>query len=188
MTTDPTHGLSVQHADALWDAVAIPGPHTPSFPAQHERVCRAVAGIIAEMTAVREESPEDRAAAVRDDLLHAIDAAYANGVLGYRTPEDLLAAYDATRTPADQAELRDRIAMAIEDAPYRPDIRRAWQLADAVLAVLPEPANRATVLREAADVLDTLPSDASAFDVAEHKYKGGAAAERLRRMAEERPS
>jgi hypothetical protein len=47
------------------------------------------------------------------------------------------------------------------------------------------PADRAAILREAADVLDTLPVDASSFDKAEHKYKGGAAAERLRRMADE---
>jgi len=53
MTTNPTentHSLSVQHADALWDAVAIPGPRTPTFAEQHERVCRAVATILAEVT------------------------------------------------------------------------------------------------------------------------------------------
>ncbi|KUJ67098.1 hypothetical protein ACZ90_30535 [Streptomyces albus subsp. albus] len=44
---------------------------------------------------------------------------------------------------------------------------------------------RAEVLRGAADVLDTLPADASGFDRAEHKYKGGAAAADLRRMADE---
>jgi hypothetical protein len=44
-----TAGLTVQQADALWDAVAIPGPHTPTFTEQHERVCRAVAGILAEL-------------------------------------------------------------------------------------------------------------------------------------------
>ncbi|MFF7527328.1 hypothetical protein [Streptomyces pseudovenezuelae] len=43
------HRLSVQHADALWDAVAIPGPDTPTFTVQHERVCRAVADILDEM-------------------------------------------------------------------------------------------------------------------------------------------
>ena len=48
-TPDPTHGLSVQQADALWDAVAIPGPQEPTFPVQHERVCRAVAGILDEL-------------------------------------------------------------------------------------------------------------------------------------------
>lgn len=46
-------------------------------------------------------------------------------------------------------------------------------------------AARAAALHEAADVLDTLPADATSFDKAEHKYKGGAAAERLRRLADE---
>jgi hypothetical protein len=44
------HRLSVQHADALWDAVAIPGPDTPTFTVQHQRVCKAVADILDEMT------------------------------------------------------------------------------------------------------------------------------------------
>lgn len=77
-TGDPTHGLSVQHADALWDAVAIPGPTEPTFPMQHERVCRAVAGILDELRtppAVPVSSPPpdqtadraaDRAAVLRE--------------------------------------------------------------------------------------------------------------------------
>jgi hypothetical protein len=44
------HRLSVQHADALWDAVAIPGPTEPTFTEQHQRVCKAVADILDEMT------------------------------------------------------------------------------------------------------------------------------------------
>jgi hypothetical protein len=60
----------------------------------------------------------------------------------------------APSAPADRAALRDRIAMAIEDAPYRHDgTRRAWQLADAVLAVLPAPADRAAIYREVAEEL-----------------------------------
>jgi hypothetical protein len=44
---------------------------------------------------------------VRDQLLHALDFAYCQG-LGYSTPEDLLAAYDTNRTGADRtAVLRD---------------------------------------------------------------------------------
>lgn len=54
--TAPTHGLSVPHADALWDAVAIPGPHTPTYPEQHERVCRAVRDILDELTPARDEN------------------------------------------------------------------------------------------------------------------------------------
>jgi hypothetical protein len=37
---------------------------------------------------------------IRAQLLHAIDHAYTTGVLGYTSPEDLLAAYDNSRTPA----------------------------------------------------------------------------------------
>lgn len=48
--------------------------------------------------------------------------------------------------PADR-DLRDRIAQALEEADYRPDMRRG-DLADAVLAVLPTSADRA------ADVTD----------------------------------
>lgn len=63
--TSTTHGLSVQHADALWDAVAIPGPRTPTYPEQHERVCRAVRNILDELTPAPTE-PADRAAVLRD--------------------------------------------------------------------------------------------------------------------------
>jgi hypothetical protein len=57
---------------------------------------------------------------------------------------------DTTDPQGDQTALRDRIAMAIEDAPYRHDgTRRAWQLADAVLAVLPAPADDAAGVAEA---------------------------------------
>lgn len=65
---DPTHGLSVQHADALWDAVAIPGPTEPTFVAQHERVCRTVADLLAIATAP-----------VPDPDTAALDAADAEG-------------------------------------------------------------------------------------------------------------
>nr|WSZ21175.1 hypothetical protein OH837_48890 [Streptomyces canus] len=61
MPTNRTDGLTVQQADALWDAVAIPGPHTPTYPEQHDRVCRAVAGILAEL-------PAGRSAVLRDFL------------------------------------------------------------------------------------------------------------------------
>jgi len=61
-------------------------------------------------------------------------------------------AYTCPGPPAD-GNLRDRIAQALEAADYRPDMRRG-DLADAVMAVLPAPADRAAVLREAADVAD----------------------------------
>jgi hypothetical protein len=47
----PASRLSGQHADALWDAIAPPGPARPSYPVQHERVCRVVADIVDEVTA-----------------------------------------------------------------------------------------------------------------------------------------
>ncbi|MGC4918677.1 hypothetical protein [Streptomyces albogriseolus] len=65
--------------------------------------------------------PTQAAAEIREQLLHAIDHAYTTGVLGYGTPEDLLAAYDTSRTPpatepTDRAALREQIAAAIRSA------------------------------------------------------------------------
>lgn len=68
---DHTHGLSVQHADALWDAVAIAGPAQPTFPEQHERVCRVVARILDEMTPARVE-PTAGQAALRDRIAEVL--------------------------------------------------------------------------------------------------------------------
>jgi hypothetical protein len=101
---------------------------------------------------------------VREHLLDALDFAYCQG-LGYSTPEELLAAYDATLLPAptDQTALRDRIAAAIIESDGVPSFEFAAKLhrvaafreADAVLTVLPELADRAAIraaaLREAAD-------------------------------------
>lgn len=96
-----THGLSVQHADALWDAIATPGPDRPTFVEQHEGVCRVVAGIIGELT-------------------------------------------PGAEPPADRAALRDRITAAIKSVPgYYLTDDEAREAADAVLAVLPPPADRA---------------------------------------------
>ncbi|MYW46356.1 hypothetical protein [Streptomyces sp. SID161] len=63
----------------------------------------------------------------------------------------LAAAAPAGPAPAtDRGTLRDRIALAIEDAPFRVDgTRRAWQLADAVLAVLPAPDQQTAEIRAA---------------------------------------
>ncbi|WP_030672312.1 hypothetical protein [Streptomyces sp. NRRL B-1347] len=55
---DARDGLTVQQADALWDAVAVPGPRTPTYPEQYERVCRAVAAILAEQ-AIRTDLESD---------------------------------------------------------------------------------------------------------------------------------
>ena len=134
---DPTHGLSVQHADALWDAVAIPGPRQATFTEQHERVCRAVAQIIGEVTPVADPEP-------------------------------------AAQSPADRAALRERIADVLlttrrtdyadlgvqaDHRRHRFDARCALctydvdALADAVLAVLPEPGDQAAVERAFAERL-----------------------------------
>lgn len=93
--------------------------------------------------------PSDRAD-VRDILLHAIDFTYAYS-LGYRTPEALLAAYDATRTDVDRAAIRDRIAALFRHLPDEEPLREATpgEIADAVLAELPAPADRAAVLSPA---------------------------------------
>ena len=45
---EPRHGLTLQQDDALWDAVAIPGPETPTFMKQHDRVCRTVTRLLRE--------------------------------------------------------------------------------------------------------------------------------------------
>ncbi|MFI1472064.1 hypothetical protein [Streptomyces wuyuanensis] len=53
-------------------------------------------------------------------------------------PEPDAASTLLERTPAPAwTDVRDQIGMAIEDAPFRPDVRRAWQFADAVLQLRP---------------------------------------------------
>lgn len=78
----------------------------------------------------------------------------------------------ATVPPTDRADLRDRIAEALSRAPSE-ELRADWtapngplkitaridDLADAVLAVLPEPADRAAILAEAADAVFALDYD-----------------------------
>jgi hypothetical protein len=92
---------------------------------------------------------------------------------------------DTTDPQGDRTALRDRIAMAIEDAPYRHDgTRRAWQLADAVLAVLPAPVDRTAILREAADTADRLMDERYGPDCS-YAIGGGDVARELRRMAGE---
>lgn len=99
----------------------------------------------------------------RTQLLHALDfSACLNA--GYSTPEELLAAYDASRAqpPADRAALRDRTAKALHaqmpGCTHDEHGSDCGALADAVLAVLPEPATRAPSLPSPAD---TAPADES---------------------------
>lgn len=42
------HGLTVPQADAIWDAIAIPGPRQPTFTEQYDRACRTVATLLTE--------------------------------------------------------------------------------------------------------------------------------------------
>lgn len=79
----------------------------------------------------------------------------------------LAAAVSSVPPPADRAALRDRIAEALERADYRPDMRRG-DLADAIMPVLPAPADRAAVLCEAADRYATLVDQNEAYELAEH--------------------
>jgi hypothetical protein len=123
-----THGLSVPHADALWDAVAIPGPRTPTYPEQHERVCRAVRDILDELT----PAPAEPAArtALRDRIADTLTAAAyeCDGKCGLSERE----CYDAHPITFS--------AMAGGTTHVDGSVTA---IADAVLAVLPEPADRA---------------------------------------------
>jgi len=105
--TNPTHGLSVPHADALWDAIAIPGPHTPTYPEQHERVCRAVREILDELTPARDEEADQ--AELRDRIAEAL----MRWAEGNNNPK-----YTSMRRPETV-------------------VQNAYSRADAVLAVLP---------------------------------------------------
>lgn len=116
-----------------------------------------------------------------------------------RTYREAVLAAVPVPPPTDQAALRDRIAKALVDWAYRSTDRKytalrrdetvranAYSRADAVLAVLPEVADRAAVLREAADAVAADTGFhiryGSATDYAEHY------AALLRRLAAEAPT
>jgi hypothetical protein len=102
-------------------------------------------------------APAPTDGSVREQLLDALDFAYCQG-LGYGTPEELVAAYDATLLPpTDQTALRDRIAEAIDGVFTRwqtglGDQRPQDAIHDAVMAVLPTPTDRAALV----DLVDQL--------------------------------
>jgi hypothetical protein len=141
------------------------------WPASHPVGPHQVAEVLRELLAavpVPASAPTD--GSIREQLLRTLDFAYCQG-LGYTTPEELVAAYDATRlpAPADRAALRDRIAEALradacngdcddtEEGCFRKRIQPCvWHhgvltevlgtpevIADAVLAVLPETTDQA---------------------------------------------
>ncbi|MEX3101212.1 MULTISPECIES: hypothetical protein [unclassified Streptomyces] len=134
------------------------------------------------------ESSEERRAELWQSLHEASDAVWNRPL----TP------------PADRTALRDRIAEALVTTPrpgypgaarhgeHRYDARCALcvadvdALADAVLAVLPEPADRAAVLDEAADELVAEIQRGARFSHEDARQPGlRAAVELLRRMAAE---
>ena len=110
----------------------------------------------------------------------------------YARAEAAMAVADAEHAvvepPADRAALRDRIAEAVEQlhqtgAVYALGAGEAGRIADAVLAVLSEAADRAAVLREEADRIDATRAD---FPIAVQNGITWATAE-LRRHATECP-
>jgi hypothetical protein len=84
---------------------------------------------------------------------------------------------------AERAALRDRIAEALEQADYRPDMRRG-DLADAIMPVLPAPTDRASVLRGAASHLARQADELWAPGTTAHTVMHADATE-LRRLADE---
>src|SRR5690606_17020109 len=115
-----------------------------------------------------------------------------------RTPAAVSA---AVAPPTNQTALRDRIRLAIarqwldemgsDRTVDELDDAEFGEFADAVLAVLPEVADKATVYREAADQLGCMDYDTDSNDYGYDTYRdawnGGVmdAADRLRRMADE---
>ncbi|MDH3037884.1 hypothetical protein [Streptomyces sp. TRM75561] len=141
---------------------------------------------------------------IRAQLLHAIDPAYTTGVLGYTTPEDLLAAYDNSRTPAtDQAAgLRATLREVLDtfspmkdthngpvayydgSAEIEPEQYDRWRaVLDGAKAVLPAPTDRAATLLEADWIVEHCPDHGCvepSTDVCHCEI-----ADRLRRLADE---
>jgi hypothetical protein len=128
----------------------------PQF--EHRLTRRTTTVVVEPASAVPVPAPAPTDGSVREQLLDALDFAYCQG-LGYATPEELVAAYDATLLPAptDQTALRDRIAAAIDGVFTR------WQtglgnqrpqdaIHDAVMAVLPTPTDRGALV----DLVDQL--------------------------------
>jgi hypothetical protein len=111
---------------------------------------------------------------IADHPLGTVQAAfrYLNAGLALELREDPTA--PAGVAPAtDQAALRELVVEALYDA-RRPGLgglteaEAVARMADAVLAVLPAPVDRAAVLREAADRYATLIDQNEAYELAEH--------------------
>lgn len=159
------HRLSVQHADALWDAVAIPGPDTPTFTVQHQRVCRAVADILDEMTPAAVLPATD----VGTEFVRQADHPDKAGLTAFEV--DLARETGPKAAPkaaADQTALRERYAAVICEAGDTAYGNRPFYAAitDAViaLAAADRAAVRAETLREAADRYTKLADENEAYD------------------------
>ncbi|CAL9369780.1 hypothetical protein [Streptomyces sp. enrichment culture] len=147
----------------------------------------ALRAVLDRTPAVPVPSAVPSAETLREQLLHAIDFPYCQ-MLGYGTPEELLAAYDASRTSTtDPAALRDRIAAAVvrlheSGGLYALDAGEDGRIADAVLAVLPAvaaPAAPRERLRGMALSLATGSGplvEPAAFDAALDDYRDAVAA------------
>jgi hypothetical protein len=89
---------------AVCEAEGFPWDSDMLEPDEYGEVADAVLAVLPEPNP---KPPTAADGSVRDQLLHALDFAYCQG-LGYSTPENLLAAYDTNRTGADRtAVLRD---------------------------------------------------------------------------------
>ena len=125
--TPPTnHGLSLPHADALYDAIATPGPKRESFDEQYANVCRVVRQILDELLPTPAE-PADRATVlheVADELTRKANK------LTERV-HDL--AYFVAKDRLREAEILDREATALRrmadetatDQPQRATVQHA---------------------------------------------------------------
>ncbi|MFI8191419.1 hypothetical protein ACIF8T_21790 [Streptomyces sp. NPDC085946] len=116
--TDRSTYVPLRSLAAIARAAGLDVP--ASWELHYERVERAEAALAA-APAVQAPATDQTAADVRDQLLHAIDHAYANGVLGYETPEELLAAYDASR--AAEQPTADRAATLEAETPLEKRLR-----------------------------------------------------------------
>jgi hypothetical protein len=115
-TTNPQAAWPSAVRDAFWTAV-----NAPTYD-ESTAATLAFAQLLTALAAASVPASAPTDGSVREQLLDALDFAYCRG-LGYGTPEELLAAYDA--------------------------------------AVLPAPADRAAILREAADWFDRYDVDSA---------------------------
>lgn len=95
--------LTVQQSDALWDAVAIPGPEQPAFVTQHERVCKTVAEMLHLATAPRGEHRVDAALAA----FHEGEEPVTDPAVQY-TPGQWIWQWNRT-TPAERLKVAERV-------------------------------------------------------------------------------